>query len=500
MRIVLAIAALVSLLVSPLAAGPCRNDNWQPTFVHDLDNEDGPWYVTSGMSFVKLRAEANGSYVPHACELVRGPEDTRDRRGFTNCREYTRIQCGCSRKIPGNRTCAAFLRFHTTTPPVVTPSGGGAGIEGPWRVDRIVKVSTQIWPLGSSPPGSKNTARLVFSNDNGTYVGRWVASPNSDLFAVSAQGMYMVVGHDPKRDAPYNANLVRLQQTGPGTYSGTCLRHRVFDLPEMIWVPCSMTVQGTQATVSGSDPSGTPYTWTLTFLGKPGSRSEVTPPAEPATPTGAEPVKGFQRAPQYVGQVIAQGPAVVVKGGRWTNGQVRNGVRDGNRVLSDRRYNFNNGGDAYMRIVVNGGGKYMAFWPRVLEGVGIKMMSTHHAWNNSIVVADNTPIFAHVHVAPGGAYTLTIATGNYAGQGGRVINSSQGVLSNRQPRLEVQFTDNYAGEAASLVLSEVLVREGSSGGQPPGPQAAGLSGGAPCTHDNQCTSGLCMLGVCSTAR
>ena len=111
-----ALAALLIVgLAAPLAAAPCTNNNWQPTFVHDLDNEDGPYYVGAGGGFLKLNWDQSGGYVPHACDLVRGPEDTRDPRGFTTCEDYTRIQCGCSRSLPGNDTCAAFLRWHPAT-------------------------------------------------------------------------------------------------------------------------------------------------------------------------------------------------------------------------------------------------------------------------------------------------------------------------------------------------------------------------------------------------
>lgn len=87
----------------------CVDNHWQPTFVHDIDRPDGPYYVLEdGRSFVKLRG--NGpEWVAHACELIRDHK-VRDYTGFTTCQDYTRVQCGCQRGVSeGNRTCAAFL-------------------------------------------------------------------------------------------------------------------------------------------------------------------------------------------------------------------------------------------------------------------------------------------------------------------------------------------------------------------------------------------------------
>ena len=338
------VALFAVLLTSPLAASPCTNDNWQPTFVHDLENEDGPWYVSAQMGFTQLRWVPNGGYVPHACELVPNVQATRNPRGYTNCQEYTRIQCGCSRAIPGNSTCAAFLASHPAkiVPPPPTP--------GPINV-----------------PGS-----------------------------------------------------------------------------------------------------------------------------------------GFQRAPQYSGAISPQGNAISLTGGAWTNGRLKNGVYDGNRIYSSETFDFSAGGDVYMRLVVNGAGQYMGFWPRVLEGVSVNHMSTHHSWANSVVVKDNETIFAHVHVSPGGAYGITIARGGYGDAGGQVIYSNTGKLPNPRTRLDLQFGDNYAGTAASIAITETIVRAGAAttSTTPPTPpqtqgQRSNLPAGASCSTEAECASSICLLGVCA---
>jgi hypothetical protein len=70
-KFMLKVATAVIIVIgfaSPLAAAPCTNNNWQPTF--DLDNEDGPYYVTSSLSFLKLRWQQNGRMQTPAVTIV----------------------------------------------------------------------------------------------------------------------------------------------------------------------------------------------------------------------------------------------------------------------------------------------------------------------------------------------------------------------------------------------------------------------------------------------
>lgn len=103
----LALIMTAGTLVSAGAA-PCSGNDWQPTFVHDLERPDGPWYVDSNGNFVKLPGNSATTWVPEACRLI-ADRGLRDRRGFTTCQDYTRVQCGCTRTDQSNNTCAAFL-------------------------------------------------------------------------------------------------------------------------------------------------------------------------------------------------------------------------------------------------------------------------------------------------------------------------------------------------------------------------------------------------------
>ncbi|MDD3845445.1 MAG: hypothetical protein PHC90_03700 [Syntrophorhabdaceae bacterium] len=106
----LGIICLIGLASTSADAGPCRGNGWQPTFVHDLITPDGPYYVMPNGSFVKLVGMSQREWTNHACRLI-STNGVRNRRGYTTCNDYTRIQCGCDAGSRSNNTCANFLRF-----------------------------------------------------------------------------------------------------------------------------------------------------------------------------------------------------------------------------------------------------------------------------------------------------------------------------------------------------------------------------------------------------
>lgn len=116
-RFLLAVVAGVGVGVamgSTAHAEPCRDNTWQPTYVHDLVNVDGkPFYVMANGSFVEVAAPYE-VYGPMLCQTY----GVRDRRGFTDCAAYTRVQCGCDRGSLGNSTCASFLGWRKPGAPV----------------------------------------------------------------------------------------------------------------------------------------------------------------------------------------------------------------------------------------------------------------------------------------------------------------------------------------------------------------------------------------------
>lgn len=291
---------ILACWTSPIVAATCTDDDWQPSLVYDFDNHDGVYYVTKSGEFQKLQWRPESGYRSAVCSVVRGPQDLRDSRDFTTCEEYTRFQCGCSREVPGNSTCAAFLKWH---------------------------------PAAAEPPETS------------------------------------------------------------------------------VAVAASVSLA--------------PESW--------------------------------QQAAQYRAPVTASAKGLILGGGAWTNGRLQNGVYDGNRIYSRQVFDFSKGGDGYMRFAVNAGGQYMNIWPRLLEHVSVGSLTTHHSWANSVVIPENTSIFTHLKVNPDGSYRITASLGNYDDAGGKVITEGNGRLATSRGRLDLQFSDNYAGVAVSVTIAEVKI-------------------------------------------
>jgi hypothetical protein len=230
----------------------------------------------------------------------------------------------------------------------------------------------------------------------------------------------------------------------------------------------------------------------------------------PAAQTGisvALSSNAWVQASQYVGAVTSGDQGLLLTGGPWTNGRLVDGRYDGNRVLSRETFDFSAGGDVYMAFAVNGGGKYMGFYPRLIAGVSVKHMTTHHSWAGSVVVPERAWLFGHLRVERDGSYRLTVAKGGYDDRGGQVILGADGRLSSPSGQLDFQFADNYAGTGASVLIGEAWVYAGGTGvpnvatPTPPAGGGLGAAGGRPagasCAVNEDCAGSVCLLGVCA---
>lgn len=115
-------ATMLAVIALPAGASPCRGNDWQPTYVHDLTNpaDSGPYYVMPGGQFIQLTGDWTNQSGPGMCCLY----GVRDRRGFTDCQSYTRVQCGCDEQSMVNDTCRRFLTARGF------PGGGGGYVGG----------------------------------------------------------------------------------------------------------------------------------------------------------------------------------------------------------------------------------------------------------------------------------------------------------------------------------------------------------------------------------
>ena len=155
---------------------------------------------------------------------------------------------------------------------------------------------------------------------------------------------------------------------------------------------------------------------------------------------------------------LSQGQGgLVLHGDEWTNGKLKNGKFDGNGVESNKVFDLKNGGDVYMTFKVNDGGKYLAIFPKVFSEAGYKLLTTDHVWAGSVVVPNNTSLYAHIKVDTNGKYKTTVCKGSYDDKGGSRISDYNGTLKNTKGRVRIRFVDNYAGTKAYLVILKAEV-------------------------------------------
>jgi hypothetical protein len=172
----------------------------------------------------------------------------------------------------------------------------------------------------------------------------------------------------------------------------------------------------------------------------------------------------WQQGEARYGRLEQISNGLLVRGDNWTNARMQNGRIDGNHVLSASQFDLRGGGDVYVVFGVDGGGKYMAIYPKIFSGVNVPHMTTHHSFAGSVILPEKQWLYAHLQVAPAGNYQLTVCQGNYDNQGGQALLNRTGTLSALTGRVEMAFADNYAGPGAYLVIQKALVCPTGGGG------------------------------------
>ena len=179
-----AVLLLLVIVLGAIQAGssPCRDNSWQPTYVHDLINNDGiPYYVMPDGSFVALTGDWANQSGPGMCCLY----GVRDRTGFTSCLEYTRVQCGCDAQSLENSTCRRFLEERGSV------GGTASGSpQGTWK--------TSFGSMVFGPPAQGRSVRATYGTDSslsGTLASRvldgvWVQPQSGRRCATPYEGSY----------------------------------------------------------------------------------------------------------------------------------------------------------------------------------------------------------------------------------------------------------------------------------------------------------------------
>lgn len=156
------------------------------------------------------------------------------------------------------------------------------------------------------------------------------------------------------------------------------------------------------------------------------------------------------------------------------------GYRIGHRLLSASTYDFSSGGSLDFKWRASGGGSYSGFTTSLLaydpsintvgtEGynysgiayVNGNGLTTHHSWNGSSVISDNTWYYSTIVINLDHSYNWSTSLNDYANNGGSPVNSGTSIISDYQwsfidnAYISAEFCDNYAGTSAWMEISAV---------------------------------------------
>lgn len=143
------------------------------------------------------------------------------------------------------------------------------------------------------------------------------------------------------------------------------------------------------------------------------------------------------------------------------------GYRQGAAMHTTTRIDLR-GATLYLKWQAHGAGSYMGLLPEVVYGtaptysnavpLASRSMTTHHSYQGSLVVADDTWYYTRASFGSGSVSGAT-ALGTYDDRGGAIIDnfgqSTSVDLSSVQPIL--LMNDNYGGTSAFMILGEVRV-------------------------------------------
>ncbi len=168
--------------------------------------------------------------------------------------------------------------------------------------------------------------------------------------------------------------------------------------------PTPHTDQGTESQDQASSGTSPP-------TGSSGGQGGTSTPERKCETVGLN--SGSWRQLQNNRGPLSQGQGgLVLHGDEWTNGKLKNGKIDGNGVESIKDFDLKNGGDVYMTFKVNDGGKYLGIFPKIFSEAGYKLLTTDHVWAGSIVIPNNTNLYAHMNADTNGKYKTTVCKGN----------------------------------------------------------------------------------------
>jgi hypothetical protein len=166
-------------------------------------------------------------------------------------------------------------------------------------------------------------------------------------------------------------------------------------------------------------------------------------------------VDTWVQLPKYRGKLMTVKQGLLIGGGAWTKGRLKNGVLDGNGVVSRDSFDISRGAHARIKFAVSGGGDYMSFSSGFIEGTSGVALSTRKTRNGSRRVAEKKWLYGEVVIKRGGRYNLTIRKNGY--DDSEILVQSIGTISQKQARFIIRFSNNYQGPKAGVLIAEAKI-------------------------------------------
>lgn len=144
-----------------------------------------------------------------------------------------------------------------------------------------------------------------------------------------------------------------------------------------------------------------------------------------------------------------------ILGSSWTNGRLRDGMRDGNAVSSSSTHNFVDR-TVTVEFTVDGGGKYMAL---NIEPIGLAshFFSTRNSWSGSRVLPEDTRLVMTLEIKADGSWSQLVQQKSnrmfITKQTGHA--NTQQLAKLRDARFMVAFGDNHAGRGTSITVYRI---------------------------------------------
>ncbi|WP_162176212.1 FG-GAP-like repeat-containing protein [Candidatus Magnetobacterium casense] len=316
-------------------------------------------------------------------------------------------------------------------------------------ISKISPSGQVTWLKSLSGSGSNGLAKMMLDANNNIYLGgafqgTFDLDPGSGVVSKTAVGSNDSYMLKLSKDGDYLWSRTIGSASGTVGLSGFCLNPANND----IYVTGEFSGTINFNTDTGGEPVSDPAVDSSMFV----SKYKATSTTIPLTPANWNEYK------EWV--FDSTGNMSVTSDGLQFNGY---GYRVGAELASKSTFNFI-GSETYIKWKAHGAG-YMGagilLWNTSppTKAISIGSMTTHHSWEGSVVISDDTWYYTRIKVNSDNTYQSVTATGNYDNNGGTVFLTVPGTITNQSDfqngAISALLGDNYGGTASYVTLGEV---------------------------------------------